>query len=115
MTARRRSSCPVACTLDILGDKWTLLVVRDLLLGKTRFDEFVASPEGIATNILTDRLRRLQDYGVVEHRLSPTHRARGTYHLTARGAKLESVVAAMAKWGLENVPRTKRFPRARPR
>ncbi len=61
----RRSNCPVACTLDLVGDRWTLLVVRDLIWGKTRFDEFLASPEGIATNILSSRLRLLEDLGYV--------------------------------------------------
>jgi len=62
----RRSVCPIATTLDLLGDKWTLLVVRDLLfVGKRRFGEFLESPEGIPTNILTDRLRRLEEHGVV--------------------------------------------------
>src|SRR5437773_4299955 len=55
----RRSRCPVACTLDELGDRWSLLVVRDVMRGKTRYAEFVESPEGIPTNILADRLRRL--------------------------------------------------------
>ena len=55
---RRRSECPISSTLDIIGDKWTLLVVRDLLDGKTRFSQFERSPESIPTNILTDRLRQ---------------------------------------------------------
>ena len=57
--APRRSRCPVSCTLDVLGDRWTLLVVRDLMRGKRRFAEFVDTPEGIPTNILSDRLKRL--------------------------------------------------------
>ena len=57
----KRSPCPVAFSLDIFGDRWTLLVIRDLFYGRTRFKEFVASPEGIPTNILTDRLERLLD------------------------------------------------------
>jgi len=61
--ARWRSECPIASSLDIVGDKWTLLVLRDLLDGKTRFKEFEASPESIPTNILTERLRRLVDHG----------------------------------------------------
>ena len=54
--AQRRSVCPVACTLDLIGDKWTLLVIRDLASGKTRFKDFIQSPERIATNILSERL-----------------------------------------------------------
>ena len=60
-----RSPCPLACALDLLGDRWTLLVIRDLVLGKSRFKEFVASPEGIPTNILSDRLDRLLTHGIV--------------------------------------------------
>jgi DNA-binding HxlR family transcriptional regulator len=106
MNDARRSNCPVACTLDLLGDKWTLLVVRDLIVGKRRFDEFLASPEGVASNILADRLARLTAAGLVEQRPNPEHRGRATYHLTPRGASLESVIATVASWGLENLPGT---------
>ncbi len=107
MRMNGRSNCPVACTLDILGDKWTLLLVRDMFLGKERFDQFLASPEGIATNILADRLARLSEAGIVEPRPDPSHRGRATYHLTARGKQLSSVLDAMAHWGLENLPGTR--------
>ena len=63
--ATRRSVCPVACTLDLIGDKWTLLVIRDLMSGKSQFKDFLESPEGIATNILTSRLNRLLEHGLV--------------------------------------------------
>jgi DNA-binding HxlR family transcriptional regulator len=96
----------VACTLDLLGDRWTLLVVRDLFVGKERFDEFLSSSEGIASNILSDRLARLTSAGLVEQRPNPDHRGRATYHLTPRGASLESVITAVASWGLENLPGT---------
>ena len=98
-----RSCCPIACTLDILGDKWTLLVVRDLLLGRAHFKEFAASPEGIATNILTDRLARLQSHGLVEKTPSPEQPGRDAYRLTAKGKSLKPVVTAISKWGLEHV------------
>ena len=63
----QRSACPIANALDLLGDRWTLLVIRDLMfLGNRRFGEMLASPEGIPTNILTDRLRRLEERGLVE-------------------------------------------------
>ena len=98
---KRRSDCPVACTLDLLGDKWTLLVVRDLFTGKERFEQFLASPEGMASNILADRLARLQEGGIVEQRANPEHRGRATYHLTERGAGLRGVLDAVASWGLQ--------------
>ena len=75
----------MACTLDLLGDKWTLLVVRDLFTGQERFEQFLASREGMASNILADRLARLQEGGIVEQRVNPEHRGRPTYHLTDRG------------------------------
>jgi DNA-binding HxlR family transcriptional regulator len=107
--ADRRSTCPIACTLDLIGDKWTLLVVRDLFLGKTRFDEFLKSPEGIATNILADRLRRLEEEGLVARTPSATHRGRGSYALTKRGASLAPVLKAIVAWGLHEIPGTKSF------
>lgn len=94
----RRSGCPVACSLDILGDRWTLLVLRDLLDGKTRFSEFERSPEGIPTNILTDRLRRLEATGLLERIPSPTS-SRSTYAPTERGRALRPVLLALATWG----------------
>ncbi len=103
----RRSNCPISSTLDLLGDKWTLLVVRDLLfLRKRRFGEFLESPEGIPTNILSDRLRRLEEHGVVEKSLYSRHPRRYEYQLTARGADLFPVLRAMAEWGLRHLPGT---------
>jgi len=102
----QRSCCPVACTLDVIGDKWTLLIVRDMLLGRMHFREFAASPERIATNILTDRLGRLVDQELVEKFPSPEQAGRDAYRLTSRGKTLESVIKAIVKWGLENVEGT---------
>jgi DNA-binding HxlR family transcriptional regulator len=102
-----RSPCPVACALDLLGDRWTLLVVRDLFLGKQRFDEFASSPEGIASNILTERLRRLVELGLVTRTVSDSHRSRGTYALTERGRSLGPVMKALLAWGLANIPGTR--------
>src|ERR1041384_2590702 len=81
-----RSPCPIAGALDLIGDRWTLLVVRDLLLyDKRRFAEFLSSPEGIASNILADRLRRLERGGLVERRQYAARPPREEYHPTARG------------------------------
>ena len=93
-----RSECPVASSLDILGDKWTLLVVRDLLDGRTRFSEFERSPEGIPTNILSERLRRLVDAGLVEAR-SRGETSRFDYHPTAAARSLRPTLLALAEWG----------------
>lgn len=98
--AERRSPCPVACSLDLLGDRWTLLVVRDLLLGRTRFREFVASPEGIPTNLLTDRLERLLHAGVIEQFPAEDGSRRYAYRLTPKGDALRPVLVALRDWGL---------------
>jgi len=98
--APRRSPCPVACSLDIFGDRWTLLIVRDLLLGRTRFKDFTASPEGIPTNILADRLERLLAHGVVEQIPAEDGTKRLAYRLTEKGIALKSVLKAMRDWGL---------------
>jgi DNA-binding HxlR family transcriptional regulator len=106
--AARRSLCPVACTLDLLGDRWTLLVVRDLFLGKTRFGDLLASPEHIPTNILADRLKRLQAAGLIEAVPYSQHPPRHAYHLTPRGRSLSPLLDALASWGLEQFPGTRR-------
>lgn len=109
MTEDYRSSCPIACTLDLVGDRWTLLVLRDIFLGKTRYDEFLASPEKISTNILADRLRRLEAMGMVVKQPYGTHRKRMEYQLTERGQSIGPILDAMVKWGRDNVPGTERF------
>ena len=101
----RRSECPISCSLDVVGDKWTLLVLRDLLDGKTRFSEFERSPEKIPTNILTERLRRLEATGLVERRKSPTS-SRSLYHPTTKGRDLRPVLLALAGWGNEHLEDT---------
>lgn len=99
-SAARRSPCPVACALDIFGDRWTLLVIRDLFLGKTRFKDFLASPEGIPTNILTDRLKRLLEYRVVKQVSDSEGSRHLAYQLTDKGTALLPVLKSMKDWGL---------------
>jgi DNA-binding HxlR family transcriptional regulator len=110
---QRRSSCPVACALDLLGDRWTLLLIRDLFAGKHRFGEFLASPEHIPTNILADRLKRLEAAGLVAPAAYSEHPPRYEYHLTERGRTLGPVVDALAVWGLARFPGTRRPGRTR--
>ena len=98
--APRRSPCPVACSLDIFGDRWTLLIVRDLFLGRARFKDFTASPEGIPTNILTDRLERLLAQRIVEQIPAEDGTKRLAYRLTEKGKALGPVLEAMRDWGL---------------
>src|SRR5215470_15753896 len=99
-TSARRSPCPVACTLDIVGDRWTLLIIRDLMLGRTRFRDFAASPEAIPTNILSDRLARLLRHRIVEQIPAPDGTKRLAYRLTKKGQALRPVLKAVRDWGL---------------
>jgi DNA-binding HxlR family transcriptional regulator len=99
-----RSPCPIACTLDLLGDRWTLLVIRDMLFfEKQRFEEFLESPEGISTNILADRLKMLEEMGLVEKQPYSNHARRMNYRLTESGRSLKPVLKIMAVWGLKHL------------
>jgi DNA-binding HxlR family transcriptional regulator len=102
-----RSSCPVASVLDILGDKWTLIVVRDLFLNKHRYGEFLTSPEAIPTNILADRLKRLEAAGIIKREMYQENPPRANYFLTTRGADLAPVLRAMLEWGKQYLPGVK--------
>jgi DNA-binding HxlR family transcriptional regulator len=103
----RRSDCAVACTLDLVGDRWTLLVVRDLLRGKRYFDEFLRSPERIATNILAARLRALQEHGLIEKVPDPSDQRRCAYRFTEEGLHLRELLGHIAVWGHKHLPATK--------
>jgi DNA-binding HxlR family transcriptional regulator len=100
--------------LDLVGDRWTLLLIRDLFAGKHRFGEFLASPEHIPTNILAERLKRLERAGLITSAPYTEHPPRFEYHLTARGRDLAPVVDAMAIWGLTQFPGTRRPSRRAP-
>jgi DNA-binding HxlR family transcriptional regulator len=102
--AARRSDCPIACALDLIGDRWTLLIVRDLFRGKHRFSEFLASGEGIKTNILAERLKRLERVGLVERVSYQAHPPRYEYHLTPAGRELSPVLRAILTWGRAHIP-----------
>jgi|KBSMisStaDraftv2_1062788.scaffolds.fasta_scaffold2130877_2 DNA-binding HxlR family transcriptional regulator len=103
----RRSACAVANTLEVIGDKWSLLVVRDLLHGKQTFGELLDSPERIPTNLLTDRLRRLEEAGIVQRSVYQERPVRHAYGLTPRGEELGEVLLALVKWGKKHIPGTK--------
>ena len=104
---KKRSACPAACALDLAGDKWTLLVVRDLLRGRTTYGELADSPEGIPTNILADRLRKMEEYGLVEAKPYQERPVRYAYSLTPKGRGLSDVLRAVAQWGHRHIPGTK--------
>lgn len=107
MTQPKRSPCPVACTLDLIGDRWTLLVIRDMMFsGKQRFEEFLESPEGISTNILANRLKLLEELGLAEKQPYSNHSRRMNYQLTEKGRSLRPVLKVIAAWGLKYVADT---------
>lgn len=103
----RRSPCPVACALDIFGDRWTLLVIRDLMLGRSRFKDFASSPEGIPTNILSERLERLLAADIVRQIPASDGGKRMAYELTGKGEALRPIMKSMRDWGLTWEPGTK--------
>ena len=101
-----RSPCPLACSLDIFGDRWTLLIVRDLILGRSRFKEIILSPERPPTNILTERLNRLISNGIVEKTASNDGTKHLAYKLTDKGNALIPILESLRDWGLNWLPGT---------
>jgi DNA-binding HxlR family transcriptional regulator len=101
-----RSRCAVACTLDLVGDKWSLLVVRDLLRGGATYGKLQNSFEGIPTNILADRLKKLEEAGIIAKSAYQEHPVRYSYELTNKGKSLGDVVLALVRWGKKHIPGT---------
>jgi DNA-binding HxlR family transcriptional regulator len=101
-----RSPCAIANSLDILGDRWSLLVVRDLLQGKQTYTELAESREHIPTNILADRLKRLEAAGIISRNEYQRRPTRYVYALTPKGAELRDVLRAMVAWGTKHIPGT---------
>jgi DNA-binding HxlR family transcriptional regulator len=99
-----RSDCPIASTLELVGDKWTLLILRDMLFGARRFSDFVTAAEGVKRNILTDRLKRMAEHGLIRRVPYQDNPPRFHYHLTPKGADLLPVIQAMAAWGAAHLP-----------
>lgn len=96
----RRSGCPVSITLEMLGDRWSLLIIRDLMVrGYRSFRDFQNSGEGIATNILSDRLQKLEETGIVTAEPEPSDARRINYRLTKKGIDLAPVMLEMLIWG----------------
>lgn len=112
-TRKRRSGCPVACALDIAGDRWTLLIVRDLLRGRATYGALADSEERIPTNILADRLRRMADEGLIAAVPYRERPLRYAYTLTEKGRGLGEVLEALARWGKRYVPGTRMPPEFR--
>jgi DNA-binding HxlR family transcriptional regulator len=103
-----RSGCPINLTLEVVGDRWSLLVIRDMIFGNRRhFRELLAkSEEGIASNILADRLKRLTEQGILSRADDPSHKQKAIYSLTEKGIELLPVLAQMSAWGLKHLPVT---------
>jgi DNA-binding HxlR family transcriptional regulator len=101
-----RSGCPINLTLEVIGDRWSLLVIRDIILGNRRhFRELLTrSEEGISSNILADRLKTLMEQGILTRTDDPTHKQKGIYSLTEKGIELVPVIAQMAFWGRKYLP-----------
>jgi DNA-binding HxlR family transcriptional regulator len=113
MKASKRSGCPISFSLEILGDRWSLLVLRDLAFRSARhFQDFAQSGEGIASNVLTERLARLEHYGIIQKTRDGADRRRYVYALTPAGLDLIPVLVDLTIWGGKHDPEST-FPRPR--
>jgi DNA-binding HxlR family transcriptional regulator len=111
-SSARRSDCPIACALDVVGDKWTLVVLRDMImLRKRRFQELQAGNEGIATNILASRLKHLEAAGMIRRRRDPQQARRAIYTPTAKALDLLPILVELVRWGTKYSPKSAVPPR----
>ncbi|AMX93964.1 transcriptional regulator [Mesorhizobium sp. M7A.F.Ca.CA.001.09.2.1] len=100
MATREKSDCPINLSLELIGDRWTLLIIRDMVFaGKKHFREFLQSDEGISSRTLAERLQTLQDEGILTRSDDPTHGLRTVYRLTEAGIDLLPVLATLGAWG----------------
>ena len=109
----RQQACPIARSLDIVGDRWTLLVLRDLRRGHSKFADLLLSLQGISPTVLSERLQSLEQDGLVARRFYSDHPPRAEYVLTPRGDSLAPVLKALYDWGTEHAPRPPRPTAAR--
>jgi DNA-binding HxlR family transcriptional regulator len=103
MQKRYDQTCPVARTLDLVGDRWTLLIIRDIALGASRFGDFLANSPGLPPKVLSQRLKYLIEQNLVERTLEDGFPPRPRYDLTERGHTLLPVMQAIGRWGIENL------------
>lgn len=94
--------CPIARTLDIVGDRWTMLILRDLFRGATRFQQFLDSSPGLPPKLLSDRLKKLARHGLVQRVVYSQHPLRAEYRLTDKGRSLAPVIQELVRWGLDH-------------
>ena len=114
MRQDQRSTCPISTALEVVGDRWTLLVIRDLVFaGKRRFREFLQSEEAISSNVLADRLSMLVRSGIVRKEDDPTHAQKAIYSLTEKGLDLLPAMVALSAWSQKHDPSTRRPEAAR--
>lgn len=100
-----RSLCPINLALELFGDRWTLLIIRDMMFGgKRHFREMLQSDEGISTNILSERLRMLVEQGVITKAADPSHRQKAIYSLTGKGIELLPIFVQIGAWGRRHLP-----------
>ena len=105
MQSSFRSGCPINLGLEVFGDKWTLLVIRDIMFaGKRHFREFLASDEGISSNILADRLAMLVEGGILTRAEDPAHKLKAIYSLTQKGIDLLPIIAQISRWSRTYMP-----------
>ena len=95
--------CPVARSLDIVGERWTLLIIRSLLPGKMRFQDLQEALPGMAPNVLSGRLKTLETHGIVRREFYSDHPPRAAYDLTDKGRELGVVVLALGRWGTRHL------------
>lgn len=107
-TYPKQQRCPIARTLEIVGDRWTLLVIRDLARGHSKFADLMTELRGISPNVLSDRLKLLEQEELITSRLYSEHPPRAEYLLTEKGEALYPTLRALAAWGQEYVPRPQR-------
>ena len=102
---KHRSYCPINLSLEVFGDKWSLIIIRDMMFGGKRyFRELLQSEEGIASNILTDRLAMLEEKGIITKSVDPDHKLKFIYSLTLKGIDLLPIMAEIGEWGMKHQP-----------
>jgi DNA-binding HxlR family transcriptional regulator len=99
-------SCPIEAVFKIIGKKWTVLVIREMLRGTTQFNRFLENIEGITPKVLTERLRELQKFGIVRRRIVSEYPIRVEYEITDLGREFEPVLLAAASFSMKNMPKT---------
>ncbi len=105
MNNEHRSGCPINLSLEVFGDRWSLLILRDMMFGgKRHFRELLRSEEGISTNILAARLRKLMEEGMISKSDDPTHKQKAIYSLTAKAIALVPVFVHLGAWGSRHLP-----------